>query len=411
MRRLDLRARVAAAPQGVGDVLLACVRGDGAGVDLESVRWAVARADVAEIPAATRYHRVVAPVYTALQRAGGVDAETLAVLRALYREGTRARFRAVRSLHHVRDVFGETNVRWLSFKGPVLSDAIYRQPNSRLFHDVDVLVRPADFERALTTFEKSGFRLLDRNWHFHRRWISSELRLAARDGAEVDLHWHLLISRAIRRYFRIPIDEMIDRSRVVRVHEMEVQTFDEVDTVLHLAIHAALEGGDRLVWLKDLEQAAAFGSLDWDVLVARAHDWRVNILVGTMLSRVRTVLHAQIPPVVLRDLLPNAGWRTAVRTADYLFPPQRSNGRGSPSTHLARNARVNGRTTLAASWSDARRIGRQFLAGERWRRATWNSDRFLENAPADPQSKTYPAGDAADRASFLAAIADESSTV
>jgi Uncharacterised nucleotidyltransferase len=394
---------------GVGEVLLACIRADGDDVDLEDVRRGLRRANQAEIPHAARYHRVVAPVHDALRRVEGVDSGALRLLHGLHQEGTLARFAAVQRLHQVRDAFGDVDFHWLVLKGPVLSEVVYRRHGLRLFHDLDVLVRPEDFGAALSQLEAAGFGMLDPNWSFHLKWVAAELRLGRDGGADIDLHWQLPFSRQIRRFFRIPIEEMIERSRELVVHSVPVRTLDEVDTVLHLALHAALEGGDRLVWLKDVQQAISVASLDWDLLVERARLWRVNMPVGTILARVTSTLGATVPPRVVRELLPQQAFRIAVEVADRLFPPQRSTARGTIATHLARNARVDLPSTLAAMRAETLRMVRQARAHERWRREKWHQGRMLENDPRDPSSKLRPVGGERDRAAFLTELSRESS--
>jgi hypothetical protein len=191
------------------------------------------------------------------------------------------------------------------------------------------------------------------------------------------------------------------------VNDVPVKTLDEVDTVLHLALHAALEGGDRLVWLKDIQQAVSATSLDWDLVVERAGLWRVNIPVGTILVRAKNTLGAAVPPQVVRELVRQPVFRIAVQVADRMFPPQRSTGRGGIATHLARNARVDLSSTLAAMRAEVLRMVRQARRRESWRRGKWHPERTLENDPSDPSSPLHPAGGEQDRAEFLREVLRE----
>jgi Uncharacterised nucleotidyltransferase len=395
-------------PVHVGDLLVACVSED-ADHDPLHIHELLSRVDQSAIPHSARYHRVVPLVHEALTRAGGVDPAVLGLLGALRREAALANLRALHVLRHARDALADVDAPWLVVKGPVLSEFLYSRRGARIYHDIDILVRPADFKVALIALERANFHLIDPNWHFHRRWVSGELRLATDGSSDIDLHWHLMISRQIRRYFRIPIPDLIERAREVRVRSVPVQTLDKVDTLIHLSMHACREGGDRLYWLKDIDQAVRNDMPNWEIVIKRAHQWQVNILVGMMLARTRSTLGTAVPDDVVRALLPGA-WRVATTTADRLFPPHRSKARGTIATLLAHGARNDLRSSAVAITSDVARMLRQIVGGEPWRREEWDRDRFALDNPHDPDSKRFPAGDDRDRDWLLEEVIRESSS-
>jgi hypothetical protein len=391
----------------VGDLLIACLDED-ADRDLAKIRDLASRVDHREIPAAARYHRVVAPVHEVLTRAGGVDTVVIDLLGAVRREGALANLRALRALRQVRDALADVEIPWLVVKGPVLSEIVYRRPGTRLYHDLDILVQPKDFKLALEALERADFHLIDPNWNFHRRWVAAELRLAADGGADVDLHWHLLFSRQIRQNFNVPIAELVERARKTVVRGIPLRTLDRVDTLIHLSMHACREGGDRLCWLKDIEESVVNETPDWDSVITRADDWGVRILVGMMLARTSATLRTPVPEEVVRALLPRA-WMIATTTADRLFPAYRSKARGSAATLLAHGARNNTRSSVAAMGSDVLRILRQVAGGEPWRREEWDRGRMVLENPHDPSSKAFPAGGERDRVWLLDELMRESS--
>lgn len=396
-------------PVHVGDLIVACASED-RDPDLVRIRDLLSRVDHSAIPHSARYHRVVPLVHEVLSRAGGVDSAVMDLLGALRREGALASLRALRALRQVQDPLADVGVPWLVVKGPVLSEFLYRRRGARIYHDVDILVRPADFKVALGALERANFHLIDPNWRFHRRWVSGELRLATDGSADVDLHWHLLISRQIRQHFRIPIPDLIDRARNVDVRGMPVRTLDKADTLIHLSMHACREGGDRLYWLKDIDQSVMNDRPDWDVVIRRAHDWEVNILVGMMLARTNATFRTAVPGEVVRALLPRP-WRVATTTADRLFPAHRSVARGTVATMLANCARNDMPSSAVALASHMVRMLRQIVGGEPWRREEWDRERFALDNPHDPNSKRFPAGDDRDRAWLLDELVRESSQI
>ena len=93
-----------------------------------------------------------------------------------------------------------------------------------------------------------------------RRSTSGPARSRSSVGRiSVDLHWHVVYKYQDRRWYSIDPDQLFARRRTVDIAGHRCATFDEVDTVFHLALHAAREGCHRLVWLKDIELAVAVG--------------------------------------------------------------------------------------------------------------------------------------------------------
>jgi hypothetical protein len=120
-----------------------------------------------------------------------------------------------------------------------------------------------------------------------------------------------------------------------------------------------------------------------------------------MLVRARRALGVPVPAALPRRLAPDAGWRAACRFADLVSPPARGSGSARPSIGriVARAARADGR---ASRRELARRVaGRVRTTVTRAGHAR-DPERLFD--PADHESAAYPAGGAAGRAAYLAAI-------
>lgn len=210
--------------------------------------------------------------------------------------------------------------RWLVVKGPVAAHLLHARPELRQYVDLDVVVDPADFPRAVALLEAVGARLIDRNWPLLRSERRGQVHLRMPDGTEVDLHWDLLNRSQVRTAFAVPTTrELLESGRDVEVGGMLLRTLDRESTLLHLCLHAALSGGHRLTWLRDVDRAVVAAGPSWDVVVRRAHDWRARAAVGAMLLRSSSVFGTPVPEPVVRALLPppRAG---ALRLVDRALP-------------------------------------------------------------------------------------------
>lgn len=380
----------------MGRVLTAALQGDGP--EPPSLGPLVSGRDLSGVVAASRYHRVVGWTYRALREVEGVDASVVDRLRQLHRASARSHLRVSAALATTADALDGADLRWLVFKGPVLSECVYRLSEMRLYRDLDLLVARQDFPDALRALQGAGAALLDHNWPLIRRDGYGELNLSERNGTPLDLHWQLLFSEELRAEFPIPVDDVIDRSEHVTIRGRRVSTLDPTDSLLHLAVHAALGGGDRLIWLKDMQQSIVHRGPDWDELISRARVWRVQVPVAVMLRRAERSVGAVIPDGVVEALTPQRSWRALTTAADRAFPAARSRGGGDPARMLARTARGTARASvLHLSAVFGRRLGR--LATER----RWDVPE-TEDDPANPESVRFPAGEDGDLDRYLAHV-------
>jgi hypothetical protein len=255
-------------------------------------------------------------------------------------------------------------VPFLVIKGPAIAERLYPSPDLRPYDDIDLLVASASFERTIVALETAGFSLQDRNWDLIRQERRGQLHLRLDLGTLADVHWHLLNRETVREAFDVPTDDLFARSRPIELLGANVWTLDATDTLLHLCVHASLSGGDRLIWMKDIERAIAVDGVEWRELVERAERWRAGPTVAIALARARRVAGAAVPAAVL-ERLHRGRARAAIGTAvDRRWPVEASLGTVTPATLWAQIARASWTDTCRAAVTRAERRSRT-LVGER----------------------------------------------
>jgi hypothetical protein len=253
------------------------------------------------------YHRVPGVAYRALAELGHDD-EAFAGLRGSYQMAAMGHGRCLVELGAVVDAFAALRRPWMVVKGPVLVELGYADTGARLYEDLDLVVHPSEMATAMALIEGAGGRATDVNWPLSTRSGRAELSMILPAGMPADLHWHLLVTSAIRSRFSVRMDEMADRLRKVTIGGIEVPTLDAVDSALYLGVHGSLSGGHQLVWLKDLEMVLTRDPVDWDELIRRARRWRVDLVAAVQLERARSVLGAPVPDTVVETLAAGAPW-------------------------------------------------------------------------------------------------------
>jgi hypothetical protein len=321
-------------------------------------------------------------VYERLRSVDDVPSTLLAELHHRYARAVRGHLRVIWELAQLQPLLDATGVRWAVVKGPVAVELLYAAPGLRAYQDLDLLVDPAAFRDVLTALEGAGSQVMDRNWRLLRRELLGEVHLRLPRGTSLDLHWNLLNMNRGRMW--IDSVEVLERSVRRDLGGVIVPTLDPADTVVHLAVHAGVSGGDRLLWLKDVERAATLLEPTWEVVVERARRWNVSAPVGLILGRARDVLAADIPAWVPGQLLSSRSSRL-VRLVGRVSPWELSVGRLTAVSHVVSRTLSHGPLRATA----------------------WFIRRVLRSLdPREPAASSVftPRGDTADREAYIDAV-------
>jgi len=305
--------------------------------------------DVPGLADAARFHGVVPWVHEAIADEPEVDERLVEELATARHTALRSHLAALAVLDEAATVLDGAGIPWMVVKGPVLAHTIYPRPDLRDYGDLDLVVPRTELGAALDGFERRGHSILVDDWDRLRALGAGQVPVRIRHSV-ADVHWHLVNWSRVRDAFAIDMDALFARRRTVDVAGRPVPTLDAVDTMLHLTLHAATSGGMRLIWLKDIQLAAATGELDWDQLTRRADEMGLRLAAAVMLRRSRRVLGANVPEGVERALTRGESWPAVVALAERLAPPASSRG-GRSVLHLTT------RTTRADSRASVRELG------------------------------------------------------
>jgi hypothetical protein len=364
------------------------IRGDAATVDelaSMSPTEAAALLDLSRAHGVEAWLAAVAP-----------DTSTWAAARAQRSRFIAARMRALGELRSIRLLLTELACPMAVLKGQALSEDIYPQQHLRHAVDIDVLVPPARFEQVVDRLVAARWTLIDLNWPLLRSTMPGQLRLRSPSGSLLDLHWHLLNSPRLRRTFDIPSDDLLARTRIVG---NDLPVLAGPDQLVHLALHGALSGANRLVWLADAGLAAR-AVTDWAEVSDSARRAGAGLALALVLLRAHRYLSTPAPRDALRAAGASPRWLGMCRMID-----ARSTLRASPDRPaVARSMSRAVRPTSTASVAEFARHGAAWLRGgaPRERGASPLSD------PTDPRSPLRADPDAIAREQFFAIVRGDS---
>ena len=304
------------------------------------------------VAAAAALHRVTPAVAGHLAEIVGPSAGWAAKLAPARHAQLIRHLTAKSDLRTVASALEGVGAPWVTVKGPTLADRVWPRPDMREYYDLDVVVDRRGFGHALRALEDAGCVLVDRNWPLLRSTMRAELAMRGPLGTPIDLHWDIAVPKDLRRDFSTDVDRLLARSVPVELGGgVAARTLDPVDTLFHLAFHAAQAGANRLVWLGDLWFAASVPGLDGAELARRTEAAGASLPVALVLRRTEDVLgHLGHVPDSLRAAADTA-WGRLVRARD-----GRTRFPGSRET-LTSGARCTRAPAAASRRASSRRRG------------------------------------------------------
>jgi hypothetical protein len=113
---------------------------------------------------------------------------------------------------------------------------------------------------------------------------------------------------------------MVERRTTVDIGGLQVPTLRPADTVVHLAVHAALSGGHRLQWLLDVQQALQWCEIPPGELAAVARQAGALLVLKTVVERAAQYVDSGLAPLV-SQLGERSAWARAGSVVSRTCPP------------------------------------------------------------------------------------------
>lgn len=212
-----------------------------------------------------------------------------------------------RELVTVLDILAARGIPVIPFKGPVLAALVYGDITSRVFSDLDFLIRRADVTAVCEVLEARGYRDVTRRrlndaQSAAYRFFEAEYDFIRSDGIMFEPHWAIT-----PREFVFPIEGagLWERARPVAFHGTTVLALAPEDLLIVLCAHGGKDLWRALKWVADVaEVVRAYPSIDWAAMLARARvlGGERMLLLGLLLANWLSGAH-----------LPDEVWRRVRR--------------------------------------------------------------------------------------------------
>lgn len=222
-----------------------------------------------------------------------VPAQVLADLRRRYQENARRNLRLTAELLRLIGRLEAAGIPALPVKGPMLAQKLYGDLGMRQFWDLDVLVAPGQYLRALTVVEDLGYRVVTPGVMLTQGQSEALIRLHGHHHLglrnrvariDLELHWSLATGR---RVLRERSTDFWRRLETTELAGRKVAELGAEDLLLYLCLHASHDHWQRFSLVLDLAQALhEHDDLRWEELLDRAERRRclLRVLVGPYLA-------------------------------------------------------------------------------------------------------------------------------
>ena len=298
---------------------------------------------------AVRYHRL-APLAHALLRTD--EPELVGPLQPDRDRAKALHLHATTLLGHLSELLD--GVAWVVFKGPVLSEVAHPVAGLRSYKDLDLLVRPEDLREVSVRLLEAGWTIADFEDMLRNPALPGEMHWRSPSGMLMDLHWSMINMADRRRRLTVPTAELLDRRQPVSLGFASADTLDPVDGLLHVCLHAALTGANKLLYLVDAQRMAARVT-DFSAVADRAAAWRAGPHVALVLYRAHRCLGAELPPGLDRVLGSTSAFRALTAAVDLVAPVQHARTEPGVARLVARAVQPGAlRTSIASTRSVVR---------------------------------------------------------
>ena len=214
-------------------------------------------------------------------------------------------------LQHIVQVFRDHDIDLILLKGAVLSTVAYPATCLRSMSDIDLLVRPADAERALQLIEAAGFRCPDRY-----QFIDPDARPCAPANTEVSPPLQKIGTRAFievhtqlesaEPLYPVSEAELWRGAEEFELCGLPCKTLEKHEFLLHLIMHLSehhlFAHGLRALLDVHLWIELHHGKWDWNWIAAQAARRGYAQWVSLSLRMVHDMFATPVPAAVFARL-------------------------------------------------------------------------------------------------------------
>jgi len=196
--------------------------------------------------------------------------------------------------------FKEEGIEVIPLKGPVLSQHLYGNLNSRHSVDLDILILEEDIGRIVEISSKLGYTLRfpkqgysNRKWNYYFKY-KKDIGLAnPEDRIFVELHTGIDNHELLNPEEELQLWTDLTKQKIGGT---AFYCMNNESSFLYLAYHGGLHQYTRLFWLRDVAEALTRWALDHNKILVHARELGIIRLLGVSMELASEFFGSDIPP-------------------------------------------------------------------------------------------------------------------
>lgn len=231
-----------------------------------------------------------------------IPSEVWERLEKIYLSSTARNIVALKQLGDVLKTFNKKNIPVIILKGAMLQETVYPSVGLRAIADLDILIHKANLEKAKEELSGLGYSFCKTHADNHITF-----RKKGKISAPIELHWDLIgnVSPLQKYAFKFDLDKFWKRAIEIEIDGVKTLGMCPEDLLIYFSAHMLKESYTSLKWFADINEVINTYNIDWDNLVAEAHNCKLGKLLYYTLTYVHQLLDASIPSQVLERLCPS----------------------------------------------------------------------------------------------------------
>jgi Uncharacterised nucleotidyltransferase len=223
-------------------------------------------------------------------------ANEMRLLEQRYRTNLHKALFITRGLVRILDHLEALSIEVIPYKGVALSESIYGDIGLRQTGDIDLLIRPGDWERVKEAVGELGYTPhMPLSKAEERAYLISWYECAFDSSAGrnlVEVQWALQ-----PRYFAVDFEMagLFQRTSTVVIAGRRMKTLSAEDLLLVLSVHAAKHVWRRLLWLCDIAQILKQPGLNWNWIEEQAMALGIVRILKVTLHLANQLLGSVLP--------------------------------------------------------------------------------------------------------------------
>jgi hypothetical protein len=249
----------------------------------------------------TKEEGVAALLYKNLKRfSERIPAPTMLNLKKRYYENAARNLSVIHKLKPFLEDIRMAGIKAAVIKGARLTATPYNDLGLRSYTDVDFIVSPQERKKLISILERLNFRKHKNevvDWKVKKKeklfWTYRPLFI--KEDLFIEIHYSF---PGLHLPFTLE-DNLWANIQKIKIDGVEANALSPEYELCLLCIHVQQHSYSRLIWLTDIVEMAALGSMDWEKVIHICRQEKIHALVYYSLYLVNQLWPCSIPDDIL----------------------------------------------------------------------------------------------------------------